>query len=291
MKRIDRWLFAPGTGHALVAVRTGLAAVLGLRIAFGPYRALAGQPDALFRPPPFLTWLHGMPSVSVFAALQIVGTLAAVAAVAQRRLRLTFPLAWVSLLVLAGLKGSLGKILHNDLLLLLAAVPFLAAPVEARWRDRDASPRFGWPVLTAMVVIAGAYFAAAMEKLTHSGIDWVTSDNMRWILYSAAGSGRAPTRSIALFVADRSWLSHVAAGVLLGLELLFPLVLVVRRARPLFIAAVVLLHVGTWLTLGLDYWAWALTVAVVLWDWDRSPPEPAVRRASAHVLPASASTS
>lgn len=280
---VDRWLFGPGTPRALVAVRAGLAAIIGVRIALGPYRGLAGQPSALFRPPPLLSWLPSMPPLWVIVALQLIGFAAAVAAVAGRRVAVTFPIAWVSLLVLAGCKDSLGKVLHNDVLLLLAAVPFLLAPADARWDDGTPSLRYGWPVRTATVVIAGAYFATAMQKLVHSGPAWVTSDNMRWILYSAASSGRAPTRDVALFIADRAWLAHVAAAGLLGIELLFPIVLVVRRARPTFILAAVALHIGTWLTLGLDYWGWALTVAVVLWDWDR--------RVSAHVSPVSTSMS
>jgi hypothetical protein len=280
---VDRWLFGPGTGRALVGVRTGLAAIIGVRIALGPYRELAGQPSALFRPPPLLSWLPSMPPLWVLVALQLVGFGAAVAAVAGRRVAVAFPLAWVSLLVLAGCKDSLGKVLHNDVLLLLAAVPFLLAPADARWDDRTPSRRYGWPVRTAMVIVAGAYFATGVQKLVHSGLAWVTGDNMRWILYSAASSGRAPTRDVALYLADRPWLAHVAAAGLLGIELLFPIVLVVRRARPFFIVAVAALHIGTWLTLGLDYWGWALTVAVVLWDWDR--------RVSAQVSPVSTSMS
>ena len=254
---------APGTAHHLAAVRAGLAIVIGLRLATGPYAQLAGQPAALFRPPDVLGWLPSMPPFVVLAGLQVAGTVAALAAAAGRRATIAFAVAWGCLLVLAGLRGSLGKILHNDVLLLLAAVPVMLAPAGARWGDLRASPRWGWPVRASVAVVATVYFACAVQKLRHTGIDWVTGDNMRWILYSAAAGTRAPTRAVALFIADRAWLSHVTAAGLLGVELAAPFLLAVRRTRPLFVALAALLHLGTWLTLGLDYWGWALTVAVV----------------------------
>lgn len=254
---------APGTGHHLAVVRTGLAVIVALRLATGPFAQLAGQPAALFRPPDLLAWLPSMPPLAVLVALPVVGTAAAVAAAAGRRPATTFALAWVSLLVLAGLRGSLGKILHNDVLLLLAALPVVLAPSGARWGDLRPSIRWGWPVRAAQAVVAVVYAACAVQKLRHTGLAWVTGDNMRWILYSAADGSRAPTRAAALFIADRAWLSHLTAGGLLGVELAAPLLLARPRTRPLFVLLAALLHLGTWLTLGLDYWGWALTVAVV----------------------------
>ena len=55
--------------------------LLGLRVALGPYRGLAEQPAALFRPVWFLTWLDRMPPVEVIVAVQVVGVLAAALAV------------------------------------------------------------------------------------------------------------------------------------------------------------------------------------------------------------------
>ena len=45
--------------------------------------------------------------------------------------------AWVAYLVLAGFHDSRGKIMHDDVLL-LATVPFLAAPLAVHRRDRRA---------------------------------------------------------------------------------------------------------------------------------------------------------
>ena len=274
IRRVDAALVAPGTAHRLAAVRAGLAVVIALRLATGPYAQLAGQPSALFRPPDILAWLPSIPPLAVLVVLQVVGTVAALGAVAGRRTTAAFAVAWGCLLVLAGLRGSLGKILHNDVLLLLAAVPIALAPAGARWGDLRASRRWGWPVRAAQAVVATVYLACAVQKLRHTGIDWVTGDNMRWILYAAAAGTRAPTRAVALFIADRAWLAHLTAAGLLGVELAAPVLLAVRRTRPLFVVLAALLHLGTWLTLGLDYWGWALTVAAVALP----PPRPVRRK-------------
>jgi hypothetical protein len=258
VRAIDRWLFAPNTTERLRRVRTMLALLVAARLALSPFRALADVPDALFVPVSGLVPIRSVPPVGVIVAVQVVGVGAALLAATGRRPRMTLAVAWLALLALAGLRSSLGKILHNDVLLLLAVLPFLAAP------DTDDEEEVsGWPVRTAMVLVALTYWYIGAQKLVHSGVAWVTSDNMRWILYSAAADGRALSREPALFIADRPWLATTSAAFLLGLELAFPVALFWRRARPALVAAAVLLHAGTWVLLGLDYWLWIAVVVVL----------------------------
>jgi hypothetical protein len=263
---LDR-LWAPGSCTRFAVVARGLALVVALRIALGPYRALADQPDGLFRPVSFLRGLDSMPPAGVFVALQVVGFAAALHAVFRRRGRWqAFVVAWACYLVLAGLRSSLGKILHNDVLLLLACVPFVVA------RDGDDEADCGWPVRVATVVVAFAYFFAGAAKLRHSGLVWVTGDNMRYILSWGVIDGRAHFESWAAWVAQRPWLCHLSAAGILGLEVGALVLVGVRRLRPLFVAGAASLHVVTWFLLGLDYWAWLAVVAIVLVDWDRWAP-------------------
>lgn len=263
---VDSWLFAPGSPLRLHTVRRLLAAVIGLRLALWGYRDLAGQPPSLFLPQGVIGLLFDrMPPAGAITALQIGGIAAAVGVVAGRGRRWGLPVAWACLLVLAGLRGSLGKILHNDVLLLLAAVPLLAAPAERR----SSEDRAGWPVRAALVVVAASYLLTGVAKLVHSGLSWVTSDNMRWVMAEAARDPRGPLEGVARFVAGHGAVAHaVAAGILL-LELAFPLVLFRPRLAPLFLAGAAAFHAGTWLTLGLDYWGHLAVVVIVLVEWDR----------------------
>jgi hypothetical protein len=271
MRRPEHWLFAPGSAERLAAVRVGLCAILAGRLAFGPYLELAGQPEELFRPISFMETLPAMPPWGAVLGVQVVGTAAAVLAAAGLRTRLTLPFAWACGLFLNGMLTSTGKVVHNDVVLLLCLVPLLLAPsgdawsLDARRRRRrlnaHQSARYGWPVRTAAVIVAGAYFFAGLAKLIGSGPAWVTSENLRWALYAASDSG------IALFIADRPWLAHSLAAATLLLELAFPLVLLLPRTAWLLVPGAVALHTGIWLAMGLDYSAQAATVVVVFTNW------------------------
>lgn len=275
---LDRTLWGEETGRRLYLVHVGLAALIGIRIAVGPYRHLAGTPDALVDPVAILFWLPGMPPAPVIVALQVAGTAAAVAAALRWRTRLTFALAWTCYLVLAGLRGSRGKVLHNDLLLLWVAAPFLLAPVGAAWHDRRASRAAGWPVRVATVIAVLIYAFAGYHKLRRSGLDWAFGDNMHYVTRWGPSIGQPGWQAFADWVAERAWAARLAGIGILGLELGFPLGLVWRRLLPWFALVAVSLHAGTYLLLGLDYWAWMLAVPLLLVDWPAVLARPGIRR-------------
>jgi hypothetical protein len=266
---LDDALWGPETALRLVVVHVGLSALIGLRIVLGSYRQLADTPSALVDPVPILGWLERMPSAEVIVAIQIVGALAAAAAVMRRQPRVAFAVAWLCYLVLAGLRGSRGKVLHNDLLLLWASAPFLLAPLAVDLRDRVARRRYGWPIRVAMVIIALVYFFAGYHKLRRSGIDWVLGDNMRYLMLWGPSIGAAQWESMARWVGEHLWAAKASGAFILGLEITFPVVLVVRRLQVWYALAAVFLHVTTWFVLGLDYWAWAATVSLLFIDWPR----------------------
>jgi hypothetical protein len=282
MPRVEQWLFAPGDPRQLAALRIGLCSLLAVRLSRPLYLGLAGQPRELFRPISFMHLLPSMPSRTVTLALQILGVAAAVLAAVGLRARATLPVAWACALLLNGMATSTGKVVHNDVLLLLALVPLLPAPASDAWsfdgRGRplpSPSVRYGWPVRTAMVVVAGTYFFSGLAKVVFSGPAWMTGGNLRWVLYTAS-DGRAQPVGLALFVADRPWLAHVLAATTLGIELGFPLVLWRPGLAWVFVPAAAALHLGIWATLHLDYSAWALTAIVVFVPW--TALRPATRR-------------
>lgn len=265
---IDRRLLAPGSQHRLAAIRTALAAVLLYRIALGPYRRLSTSPPEVFDPPVLLSFLSRVPPYGVLFAVQCIGVAGAALVLGGRKgVRSGFAAAWLSLLFLAGLRTSVGKILHNDVLLLVGCLPIVFAPAAQLW-DRRRTIGAGWPVRAAAIFISLVYFWAGFQKLRFSGLAWETGDNMRWTLYQAATSPLPKTHAVSLFVGDRPWMAHIMAGTAWIVELTAPLLITTRRTRWVFIIGSFFLHLGVYLTLGLDYWGWILTVGIVLWPWD-----------------------
>lgn len=301
MRRVEAWLFAQGSARRLAAIRIGLAGLLAIRLSRGIYLKLAGQPPALFRPLSFMHLFSSMPSRRIVLAVQILGIAAALLAAIGLRARITLPVAWGCAVLLNGMATSVGKVVHNDVLLLLCLVPLLPARTSDAWSldgvlagrrlSRRDSQRlehgvaYGWPVRTAFVVAVGAYFFTGLAKLVFSGPAWVLSGNLRWVLY-AASDARGTPNLLALFVADRPWLAHLVALSTLGVEIGFPIVLWRPRAAWLFVPGAVALHAAIWATLGLDYSAWAATVVILFVNWpllvDRARariPVPALREA------------
>jgi len=282
LQAIDRFVFAPEDARRLAAIRIGLFGVLALRLATnGDYADVAGQPQALFDPVSLFHLVSGMPSPGLTAALQVAGVAAALIAAAGLRPRLSFPSAFAIALVLNLMLNATGKIIHNDVVLTLCLLPLLASPRAASrawalplsWgRPRPAAARerlataYGWPIRTAMVVIGLAYLIVGVQKLRYSGLDWVTTENLRWVLYASSDS-QADPNAVALFVADRAWLVHLFAAGTIVVEVGFILCLPFARLRWLFVPAAVSLHLGIWIAMGLDYSAQILAVIIVFVNW------------------------
>jgi hypothetical protein len=281
VKRVERWIFQAGSAERLAAIRIGLCLVVAYRIARPVYRGLAHQPPALYRPLSFMKLLPHMPPEGAVVALQVAGVIAALLAAAGIRSRIAFPAAWGCSLILNGMFTSIGKVVHNDVLLLLCMVPLLAAPIEDAWalapsrrslrRRRDANRardvRYGWPLRVAMIVIAGAYFLTGFQKVVNSGPGWVTSGNLRWVLYTSS-DGQPSPNTLGLWLAGTAWAAHLFALFTLVVELGFPLVLWTPRAAWFFVPAAFALHLGILLTMHLDYiTAHAFTVVIVFVNW------------------------
>jgi hypothetical protein len=269
VKAVDRFLCGAEPAARLQACVTWFAVLMGARIAFGPYRGLVGQPAALFEPPWFLTWLDTVPGMEWIVAMQVAGTAAALLAALGHGRRVTFAIAWATLLVLAGLRASRGKIQHNDVLLLLAAAPFLAAAAETSWRDTRVGSRFGWPIRTGMAVVAMGYFFSGITKLETSGHRWMLSDNMQNVLHDGARSPKTHAPDLAHWIGDQGSLSRAIAVATIVFEIGFPLALVFARLRPVAVAGAVLIHASIFVLLGLDYSAWAGAAVILFVDWSR----------------------
>lgn len=274
---LETWIFAAGSPQRLAAIRIGLFTVLALRLCRPLYLQLAGQPGVLFRPISFMHLLPSIPSRNVVLAVEAVAVAASALAAAGVIARVAMPVALFGALFLNGLWTSVGQPMHNETLLLLCLIPLSFAPAADAWSLRShrevisvSSTRYGWPVRTSMIVVAGGYFFSGFYKILFSGPAWAFSDNLRWVMYRVSDESAHPIGP-ALFLASHPLLMHFAAMITLVVEFGFPLVLWRPRTAWFFVPASVMLHAGIGVTMHLDYSAWALTTIVVFVPWRRAP--------------------
>lgn len=293
-RRADRWVFGAEDAQRLASLRIGLCGLLALRLATTNYRVVAAQPSALFQPVSYMKLLGQMPSQDVSSSLQIIGVAAALIAASGLAVRASLSTAVVCSLILNGMLNSTGRVIVGDAVPTLCLLILLAcgnaashawtvrASLRRAWARScgrpppESSPvpapgapsgsAYGWPVRTAMITVALAIFFAGFQKLRYSGVSWVTSNNLRWILY-ASSDRAAHANEIALFVAHRAWLAHLCAAGTVLVEIGFPLVLFKPRLRWLLIPGVLAMHVAIRLAIGLDYFGQGLTVLIVFVNW------------------------
>lgn len=282
--RFDAAVVAPGRLGPLVLLQVGLALVMALRLLAHDWTLVADRPAELTYRLWTLGWLPHLPG-PVLVAIQATGLAGVLLVVLRRAPRLGFVVAWLALLVLAGLWGASGKFHHNDVLLLTAAFPVLFArlPDRVSRRTRPGPPEppglpglpglpgpdgarhdvdWGWPPRAALAVVACVYFLTGLQKLLHSGPAWVFSDNMSWVLRQGAESSPVGPELVRA-LAEMPVLPQLLAGGALALELGAPLLLLWRPTRLVFAAAVTAMHLSIWACLGLDYSTWWLTVWAV----------------------------
>lgn len=274
--RVDAALLAPGPAGRLVLVHALVASVIGLRLATRDWTLIAARPRVLTANLTVVSWWPGPTPAAALVTLQVVGLLGVVLVLARRRPRLGFAIAWTAYLVLTALWGSSGKVMHNDVLtvlvgavLLPAAPPGRPLPVSRlvgigrpeRQIPTNLGHGTGWPPRAALAVVGTVYLLTGVQKIRGSGLDWVLSENMQWVLRQ----GTSPFGpELTALVADHLWVTQLLAGGALALELTAPIWLAIRWARIPFAVAVAFMHGSIWVCLGLDYSAWVLTVAAVV---------------------------
>lgn len=285
------------TSERLAGIRIVLFGFVAVRLIGHQAFTRADQPAALYRPVSFLHLLDRAPPRGVLLAVAVIGVPCALLAAAGVAARATGIAAWLALVLFGAVASSASKIVHNDVLLILALLPLLLAPTadvwtlgrRLGWPAGAPSARYGYPLAASFASISAVYFLIGMNKMLLSGPAWFASDNLRWVLYAASDGHREPV-ALALFVADRPLLAQALAFATVVIELTFPAIIVWPNRAWIWALAAVSLHLGIWATMGLDYSPWIVTVAVVLIDWPlvanalgrrdirRAPSSPAAAR-------------
>lgn len=271
--------FTPRSAGGLVIVRLivfGTATlVLESRIRAGIPAAQAALQDA-WEPVSFIGLLGFPPPSETFGAVAwpLGLVLSGVAALGWggRWVQMSAGLLTAYLLTLI---NCFGKINHGLNVLVMGLFLMAAAPaVPSLLRFvRESKPvpvswRYAWPVVGLRVGFALMFSFAALSKLRASGLEWVTSENLRNVLVQETFLRSATLSAVAEWLAAEPWRWKAAAGAALLAEA--GLILAVLAAGWVRVAAVAMaagLVLGMNLTMDLGGWANVLLIPVFI-DWE-----------------------
>jgi hypothetical protein len=275
----DHW-FAPAPLVNLAGARIILAVIVfalndPLRLLF-----LGTVPPSLWVPAPFVGWI-GLPRPNgelvgwVLQASRMTLPFVALGVLTPVALAVALCLQ----LVLEGWLNSLGKVAHATIPLLYAMLFLALSPCGAAlsgdrllkvgWtrargrvaRDNSTSIYARWPLELVYVELAAFYFLAGLAKLRGSGFAWADG----WTLQFHLLEKQAPA---GLWLAQDLVLCSILSGLVLAFELTFPVGIVFRRVRPMYLIGGLLFHLGTTVFLRVDFWPVAALYALFI-PWSR----------------------
>jgi HTTM domain len=189
---------------------------------------------------------------------------------------------WIALLLQGLLEtylNCLGKVTHGTIPLLYALLFFAISPCGRRVSVDSIVRRFatrarggtdartpstsrdaGWPFDLLFVELAAFYFQAGYAKLAAAGLHWADGYTLQYYLIEKG-------RPAGLWLAEHLWLCQTLSAAVLALELGFPIAILARRLRPLFLLGGLLFHLGTIGFMSVSFWpVWALYVLFVPWS-------------------------
>ncbi len=240
-------------------------ALIAIRCATWRFHAHAKMPAELTEPVWFLMPFSPVP-VWVMVTAQVVGVVGGVAVAARWKMVPSFRIALGAFVVLGGIRTGVGKILHNDVMFIVTALPFAWSSAKTSIRETN-----GWQLRAAQMTAAVVYFLTGIQKVRHSGPSWIFSDNMRWIMESASRRDGALWPAFGHTIASHTVLWFISGAALIGMELVFPLALKQGWWRRCLVVGAIGLHAMAFLGIGLDYgnWVAADLILFVNWPWLR----------------------
>jgi hypothetical protein len=257
-------LFEPVPKSRVAVLRAAiyLFVVYDLFYVINTVMPLADNSAQLYRPILLRRWLHlPVPDHTWAATLRIVIIVGCLLCASGRLPRRTGALAGVVVAIAftdwAAISMSYSKINH-DHFALVVAVWVLPTIGVARFRDRTLSEAAGWALLCIQVGCVATYFLSALAKVRYGGWDWVTGSTFAWAM-TRRGTG------LGRMLLDPPWILTASQFLIIGVELLSPLLLVFRRRlRYLMVAGFCLFHLSTWLTLRIDFLALVICLLAFL---------------------------
>ncbi len=185
-------------------------------------------------------------------------------------------ISFVLVLFYQGLLRSLGHFNHDEMIAVYFLGVLAFAPcgdafsLDSRRQKSVARPAgwvHGYPVLLMQVLLAWAYFSSALLKLRAAGFGYFSPDNLPTlaILHSLDNLHETQHRYAFLLPEYRAY-TTAAVAVVFAWELLFPLAIFSKRARPPLLAFGVVFHLASRYLLNV-FFPFFLAMYVVFIDW------------------------
>jgi hypothetical protein len=184
-----------------------------------------------------------------------------------------------ALLVLSyqGLLRSFGHFNHDELVAIFCMIVLAFAPcgdafsIDSRVRGNGPRRgfRYGYPVFLMMLVLSWSYFSSALIKIRVAGLNYVNPDNLPALaIYHSLDNLHDTNYKFAFLLPGvRQFLPYVVAVILIW-ELLFPIAVFWRRARPWILGFGVVFHLLTLFMMNI-FFPFQLAMYVVFIDWQK----------------------
>ena len=287
------WFFERFVGAAtpatLGAIRAWTCAILCYHTLF--HYGLAGTallPEVMMRPMGVMDWLRWLPFYDAFLAdpmalraFQYATALLLLLGAVGLGTRVVLPLAAVAYLVVAGIERQFSFFNHGGIVPWYVLVVLCCTrcdrgfSLDRLWRRARGRPvlpavplaEFGWARYAVWTTVATVYLMAALSKLYGTGVGWVAADNMRAHLLRPLLKLPYNDDGMLFSLLQAPDLLFVLLGAAtLCTQLAFGFVLVSRMARLALPAAMILVHIGIWCLMDIDFIDLMLLL-LVFYDW------------------------
>jgi len=256
----------------------------GFAYARADFAAWTAFPDAFWDPISYFRWLH-LPvlSAGALAVLAMVWKTSLAFSALGLFTRASSAVSLVLGAYLLGLMQCFGKTHHFDFpaLVVLGILALSrcgdALSLDRVLRARSASARgvappevlpsgeYTWPIRLVWMLTALVFFGAGVSKLRRSGLPWIFSENMRYVLLSHHYSHQPPTMW-GLYVAQTAWAPKLLGLLTILFEVGAPLALLGRTLRWILIPGLLMMQIGIHILTGAFEPFWYLYVFWVPWD-------------------------
>jgi hypothetical protein len=280
-----RFWFEPESATNLAVCRILFCACVLVIFVGRDFSEWGDVSGVFWRPIPLFRALHlRQPSSELLQVVQVIWKVCLAASCLGVLTRFSTAAAFLSGTYLLGLLFSFGRYGHaKSMLVLVMGILAVSRCGDALSVDSyirrgrgEAAPapdaEYRWPIRLVWVVFAFVFFGGGLAKLRHSGLAWATSNTLASYLVQAAiplaRPAGPPVTDWGFWIASHAHLSRAIAATTLVIELGFPLALLRRSLRMVFVPAAFLMQLGITALILSDFNNFL--IAYVFWvPWDR----------------------